>query len=381
MIDIGSLGICITSQQSAERIDLDIPDDVFDIQTLNNGFERINAIRDFFREWIYFSYPVQGNSTSNKYPAQTFLYNYRDNTWAIFYENFTAHGNYRASNYFTWATCPFLTWAQWNQPWNAGSSTAFFSSICAGNPQGFVIIKGDTTGEAPTGAISAIALATGLYAGNTQITSVNHCVNVGDYLYFLSAIGSTFLNGNIYKVIAVIDANNFVVDAVFVAGTYLGLGTFTRLSQPLIQTKQFPLYWEQGRQARIGVQKYLLDTTANSQITLNMYLSQDSNTVWNNSNIVPSNDVTNSTLLYSQVLYTCPESTNIGLTPANTNLQMPTASTQAQIWHRINTSLIGDTVQLGFTLNDSQMRNLNNATAEITLHAIHLTVSPGPLLS
>jgi hypothetical protein len=34
----------------------------------------------------------------------------------------------------------------------------------------------------------------------------------------------------------------------------------------------------------------------------------------------------------------------------------PTASQQAQLWHRINTSLIGDTVQLGFTMSDAQMR-------------------------
>ena len=35
---------------------------------------------------------------------------------------------------------------------------------------------------------------------------------------------------------------------------------------------------------------------------------------------------------------------------------MPTATTQNQIWHRMNTSLLGDTVQIGFTLTDDQMR-------------------------
>ena len=60
---------------------------------------------------------------------------------------------------------------------------------------------------------------------------------------------------------------------------------------------------------------------------------------------------------------------------------MPTASTQFQIWHRMNTSLIGDTVQLGITLNDAQMRNLQIATSEIALHAIHLTLERGPILA
>jgi hypothetical protein len=49
----------------------------------------------------------------------------------------------------------------------------------------------------------------------------------------------------------------------------------------------------------------------------------------------------------------------MGLSAANINLQMPTATTQNQIWHRMNTSLLGDTVQIGFTLTDDQMRSLD----------------------
>ena len=37
---------------------------------------------------------------------------------------------------------------------------------------------------------------------------------------------------------------------------------------------------------------------------------------------------------------------------------MPTAAGQFQIWHRMNTSLIGDSVQIGITLNNIQMRDL-----------------------
>jgi hypothetical protein len=54
----------------------------------------------------------------------------------------------------------------------------------------------------------------------------------------------------------------------------------------------------------------------------------------------------------------------------------PTANYQNQIWHRFNTSLLGDTIQIGFTLNDAQMRNTSTAQAEIALHGIHLTIQP-----
>jgi hypothetical protein len=98
--------------------------------------------------------------------------------------------------------------------------------------------------------------------------------------------------------------------------------------------------------------------------------------------VVPSVSQNNS-LIYSTVLYTCPESTNLGLTPANTNLQMLTAQFQEQTWHRMNTSLLGDTVQVGFTMNHEQMRDVdfNNQFEEIELHGFILDVNPSSMLA
>lgn len=390
MVDVGQYGICITNQQTSKRVDLEIPDEVFKIQALNNGQDRVNAVRNFYKEWIYFTYPTgDGKATTGSYiyPSNTFMWNYRDGTWAILRENYTHQGTFRNQTGYTWNNLPFSTWERWREPWDAGSTTDLFPDVIAGNPQGYVVQKDDEgTGEAPSGDIQAIANA-GL--GSTRITSINHCVNIGDYLYFLGALGYISLNNQIGCVINVVDANTFDVDIGYTSGTYLGLGTYTRLSQPLIQTKQFPFYWDQGRKTRIGVQKYLLDSTNNGQITLNIYLSQDPNTVWNEGPITPNIDTTNGSLVYSQKLWTCPElpSSNIGITNPNTNLLMTTAATQDQIWHRESTSMIGDTVQIGFTLSDEQMRSLTelgspaNAMDEIVIHAMQLDVHPGPYLS
>jgi len=127
---------------------------------------------------------------------------------------------------------------------------------------------------------------------------------------------------------------------------------------PQIQTKQFPVAWGMARKTRLGPQQYLLTKTAASQITLQVFLSQNSADPYN---------VNNDALVNSSVLYTCPESTNIGLTPANTNLQMPTAAQQSQIWHRKNISLIGDTVQLAFTLSNEQMASFSDVGTVITI--------------
>ena len=373
VITRGSRGYVISSQTSVERIDLEIPDQVFEANLSNNGSERITAQRDYINEWIYFSYP--SNSSNYKYPNQTLQYNYRDNSWAVFNENYTTYGIYRPTSQLTWETVGkyFPTWQQWNQPWNSSLSTAFNPLVLGGNQQGFVIIRDQGTGEAQSLQIQAIS-------GST-ITSTNHCLNNGDYITINGLIGATLSNGPVYQVNST-TVNTFGINGT-VSGTYIGGGTIQRMYIPQIQTKQFPVAWDMGRKTRIGLQQYLLSTTNNGQITLQIFLSQDGDNAYNSGPIIPSPNSVNDSLIYSNILYTCPESTNLGLTPANVNLQMPTAATQAQIWHRVNTSLIGDTVQLGFTLSDAQMRDptLTNQFAEIVFHSAILDVTPSSILA
>lgn len=354
-IDLGIYGLALTDQQSAQRIDLAIPDEIFQVNYLNNGIQRINGIRDYQKEWIYFAYTTNtsqfySDNTQQFFPNQTLLFNYRENSWAILKENFTCHGNFRRMTSFTWETLPFPTWNDWTEPWNSGSTTALVPQVVAGNPQGYVLVKAQGTGEGLSGMISSISNSNGV----TQITSYNHCVNVGDYLYVNSSIGlnaialtnitnaaqavvttssphsfvvgqyvnilgvagmmddqgnsidapfylvtavtsttftidfdttdfSAYVSGGtaqsafnmlIGEVTSTPDIDTFIVDLLFPSGAYLGLGQFARLSQPLLLTKQFNLYWDQGRQMRLDMQQYLLDTTNNGQCIVNIYLSQ-----------------------------------------------------------------------------------------------------------
>ena len=385
-LTFGTYGLALTTQQSSQRIDLDIPDEVFTVRSIDSGAFRVNAIRDFYREWVYFSFPIDGSPW--KYPTQTLYYNYRDNTWAIFYESFTAHGNFFSDKSKTWDQYFDITWEGWQTPWNSGINSALFPRILGGNAQGYVMIIDENTYEGFQGIITDIKPA-GLF---TQITSPNHCLvdanpvtDGGDFIYINGVLGllNPTFNNQIGMVKQVIDADNFIVDLPPPQFTtqYLGGGEYSKLCCPLMQTKQFPLYWEQGRQIRLGVQRYLLDRTTSGQVTLNINLSQDDTSVWNKGPIVPDTQATNDSLVYSQVLYTCPESTNLGLTPAQINLQTPTASSQSSIWHRVNTSLQGETVQIGITLSPEQMKDFTLATSEITLQGMVLTTHPGPYLS
>ena len=383
----GNRGYIITSQVEAARIDLEIPGQVFEINLNNNGAERVTAQRDFINEWIQFSYPsnewIQSSNPDDeltyRFPNQTLQFNYRDNSWAIFNESYTHYGQFRPSTGFTWASigAEYESWNAWTDPWVSGESTLFQTQVIAGNQQGFVMFKDDGISEGNSLYIQNIV--------GSLVTSPNHCLNEGDYIVISGVTGTVGaqVNGNIFSVVTP-DLNTFLLNPSIVGGTYTGGGFIQRMYVPFIQTKQFPTAWGMGRKTRIGTQRYLLTTTANAQIQLLMYLSQDDQNPFNTSLVPDANYINN--VIYSTVLYTCPESTNLGLTPANINLNIATAIQQQQTWHRVNTSLIGDTVQLGFTLSDTQMRALDNAGgfisqfAEIELHGMIIDVSPSQAL-
>jgi hypothetical protein len=375
VITIGSRGIIQTSQISSQRIDLQIPDQVFQFNLTNNGTQRVTAQRDFLSEWIYFTYP--SNMVTYKFPNQTLQYNYRDETWAIFNECYTTYGQFQKTTGYTWATIGtiFPTWESWTDPWNSGSSTLLQPQVIAGNQQGFIVFRDDGTNESNSLYITGVA--------GSVITSPNHCLNNGDYIVISGALGLTNINGNIFKVMAA-TTNTFTIDPIIpITGTYVGRGLIKRMYIPKIMTKQFPVAWSMARKTRIGVQQYLLSRTPNGQIELQIYLSQNEDQPYNFGPVVPMDDVQNNSLIYTDILYTCPESTNLGLTPANINLNMVTAGQQDQIWHRINTSLLGDVIQLGFTMNDAQMRDptFSNQFSEIELHYFIMSVSPSQVLA
>lgn len=373
----GDRGLINTSEAQAGRIDLDIPDNVFQFEYINNGSERITAVRDYINEWIYITYVSNELSPFSIFPDQSLFWNYRDQSWSVMNETYTTYGQFRKNSGFTWATIGLVypTWNAWTDPWIAGESTLEQPQVICGNQQGFVVCRDDGTQEAPSLFIKSYLAGT--------FTVPNHNLADGDYITISGILGTigTQLNGKVFSVI-VTGTNTFTLNpATNVAGTYLGLGVIKRMYVPFIQTRQFPVAWAYGRKTRIGPQMYLFTSTTKGQIELQIYLSQNAATPFNQPPLVPSVSQ-NNTLIYSDILYTCQESTNLGLTPANINLQQITPA-QAQIWHRMNTSLIGDTVQLAFTMSDAQMRDttLTLQFLEIEFHGMVIDVTPSQLLA
>lgn len=363
VITIGPNGIAISSQVQTQRIDLEIPDQEFQFSLENNGSERITAQRDFINEWIYFTY--SSSSEVDVYPDQTLLFNYRDNSWAIFNESATSYGQFRKISGQAWDDLTTFTWDEWTDVWDSGEQTLLQPEVIAGNQQGFIMVRAEGTGEEPSGYIQAID-------ANSVVNSPHHNLDTGDYIMISEVLGTigANVNGFVFS-IANVTMNTFTLNPTVLPGTYLGGGVFTHLYVPTILTKQFPVSWSMMRKTRLGPQMYLFTKTDSGQITLQIYLSQNATNPYNAGKIVPDILSVNNSLVYSDILFTCPETNNI---------QTLLAENQAQIWHRMNTGLIGDTVQIGFTLSDEQMRNKESNTVEIELHSFILDVSPSQLL-
>ena len=487
-VAFGNYGLIKTGIDGSERIDIDIPDQVFQVRNLDNGPDRVCGQRDYVEEWAYFTYG--SNTRKWKFPNQTLFYNYREGSWAIFDECYTTYGIYRKTSGTNWLMLPYQNWNAWTLPWNSGASSAGSPNVIAGNQQGFVMVKNIGISEGTSLYIKSIA------GPDVTITSPEHGLNDNDYIIISGCKwlpGPVILNGGVYSV-SVVDKDTFIpiildpitglpVSVPLLASVYVGCGVITRMYVPKIATKQFPSAWGTGRKTRIGRQNYLFTNTTRGQLTADIFLSTDSSVAYNSGLITPSPSA-NTGLVYSSVIFTSPEyeiqyvynaligtlgngialtinydynndfdidyeivpqslsitvkdivgntiatfvsnSTVIGglnqFTVTGTGVTlgsginyatgaailvfsaaplatdqfsttfqyympsiiMPTADNQNQIWHRQNTSLIGDTVQVGFTLSDAQMRDptLGIQFSEIELHGFIFDISPSSVLA
>lgn len=220
------------------------------------------------------------------------------------------------------------------------------------------------------------------------IYAPNHCFEgnsfLSQYVIIKDALGtvSTEVNDKVFKVVLP-DENGFNLDPSIEEGTYLGKGQIQRCYVPFIQSKQFPAAWGLARKTRLGVQKYLFTTTARGQIQLLLYKSQNNDDPWNDGPTLPEQTTENDSLIYKAIVYTAQENEDIGLSASNVNLQQIGNSGSQQIWHRLNTPLVGDTVQFAITLSDEQMRDEERYLqfAEIEFHGSILDLNPSQVLA
>ena len=379
ILTAGEYGFITTSSYDAQRFDVPIIQQVFQVNPEQNGYERICGGRDFVNEVVYFSYNSVFNqedtaSNSNTFPDTTLVYNYRENSFGVWYETPTTYGLIKLAQK-TWSALTDFVWNDWNNPWNSQASVSNYPFVGIGTPQGFVMLKwaNPSANDSSLTIQNSVSVTADIYT----ITSVNHNLSSGMYLgFFPPSAGLPSFIGRISNLGDSTGANpvslvtvefNLADPATIPSNIVPGTWQMSIIDQPFIQTKQFQMAWANAKKTRIGAQKYFLDTTESGEFTVEILGSQSPVPLNNNTIANPE-----PSLISNAIVRTRPDD-SVGL--------YGTQAQQQQIWHRLASSVIGDTVQLQMSFSDAQMRNVDIATSPWVLHSVVLDLYPSRTLA
>lgn len=295
LIGIGDKGIVECDSFSSHRIDIKIPDLIFDFDNEDNGPQRVYGVRDFQQRLAFWVYPFRGvQQEGDKFPNRRLVYNYENDSWAIFTDSLTALGTFQSQAGRTWQNTK-IPWEDCNFPWI--NRPSLFPSIVGGNQQGYVLYLDTQVTNDPSLFIINI---TGNTTTPTVITSPFHNLETGQIIKIVGIIaGSPFatsLNGNIFGVVRVDKDNfqlwkystgtlDFTIPQLDAPATYIGGGEIRIRDGFTIQSKKFN-FLEDGQNIQLGFIDILLANTEDGAIALNVLLDyNDASPI----NILPEN--------------------------------------------------------------------------------------------
>jgi hypothetical protein len=290
LVGIGDKGIVECDSFKSERIDIKIPDLVFEFKNENDGTKRVHGIRDFQQRLAYWTYVFNpGDLPTAKFPNRRLIYNYENDSWAIYTDSLTALGTFQEPVARTWAASTF-PWSQANFPWL--DIPAQFPSIIGGNQQGYVLyLSSNLAPKVSNDATLFIKNITGNTTTPTVIESPSHNLVSGQVIEITDIPASdpfASLNGGKYGVEYVSDdtfqlwlydplTRNFTTPQTNVPGTYLGGGQIKIRDGFSVISKKFN-YLDQGENIQLGYIDVLLDSTEDGEITLYVYLDYNNST-------------------------------------------------------------------------------------------------------
>ena len=346
IIAIGDKGIVQCDSYKSERIDIKIPDLVFSFANQSDAPKRVHGIRNFTQRLAYWTYPfapVQGPTF--KFPNRRLVYNYENDSWAIFKDSFTTFGSYQQGSGRRWADFPppdeENQWQNLNFTWQ--EKIAYVPLLAGGNQQGFIMLLDNQTTNGRSLAVNNI---TGNTTTPTVITSPNHNLETGQIITIYGILtGTDFddLNGNHFYA-DVIDENTFrlfiydgatqqfTLPQVNDPGDYIGGGEVAIRDNFRIVSKKFN-FLDDGQNIQMGYLDALFNTTTQGAVSLYVYLDyNDDEPV----NTLPQN---NADEFFNVVVPT----------------SEPVTRNASKTWQRVFCPVRGSFITLEWTLSNTQM--------------------------
>jgi hypothetical protein len=362
VLGFGNVGIHSCTGANVVRIDEKIPDLVFDLHNELAGLNRVVGIRNYQPEVALWTYPGGGRTATTPWCNNLLIYNYVNNSWAIFDDSYTFLGYYQTSQgdptpAATW-DATYTTWEATLDVWGGaqGDTNAIKSlKVLGGNQQGWVhLLDYNIANNAPGLYITGISNDPNPATINTvmaindpiYIYAINHNLAAGSYIALRQLNGITLTYGAfvgldrvIGQVIEVVNENKVRIainkyntatnppslDPVNLSGTYNGTGDMARVSIINLLSKDFNLYVGKDYNAYVSRINFYVTKTPSNYIRVNYNIGTARNLG------LPLN---NSLLLGNSILETSPYAL------------VPFEQYQETIWHNVYLSADGEYIQI-----------------------------------
>ena len=359
LVGIGDKGVVECDSFKSERIDIKIPDLVFQFNNDNFGPQRVHGIRNFQKRIAFWTYPFKDDEQEGDlYPNRRLIYNYENDSWAIYTDSLTCFGTYQPSVSRKWQSTK-IYWEDCNFQWDDRPSG--FPSIVGGNQQGFI----EFLDQQVTNDVSLfIKNITGNNPNVTVIESPAHNLETGQVIKITDIpAGTAFdnLNDQIFGVVRLtLDTfqiwiyqsatQKFTLPQVDTSQTYIGGGQIRIRDGFNVVSKKFN-FIDEGENIQIGFIDILMNSTDNGAITLNMYADYNEESATNK---LPDN--INLTTQLPDTFFNSVVPTTINSGPDSTKVwQRVFCATRAAFltieWTLSNAQLVGDEQESDVQIN------------------------------
>lgn len=369
LVGVGDKGIVECDSYKSERIDIKILDFVFEIQSTNGGPTRVHGIRDFINRLAFWTIPLSSEydaATDGEgdaiFPNVRLVYNYENDSWAIFEDSLTTLGTYQPQSSRTWLTTP-IPWIECNFSWIEAQERGQ-PDIVGGNQQGYIEYLDEKT-------VNDVSLSiTGVQPNTTQatvITSPHHNLRTGDVIGIQDIPEGTpydNLNGGVYGIILGDNSNADPTNKFRLMlydddtgefsdaqtddpdGDYIGGGQINIRENFSIVSKKFN-FLDEGQSIQMGYFDILMAATEPSDpgaITFYVYLDYNE-------------DQTSNTLPRNMIAGSGPD----GIADEFFNSTIPTSTSSlnnvggTKFWQRVYCPTRANFLTLEFTLSNAQV--------------------------
>lgn len=354
LVGIGDKGVVECDSFKSNRIDIKIPDLVFQFNNDNNGTKRVHGIRDFQQKLAYWIYPyAPGAGVSNTYPNRRLVYNYENDSWAIFTDSLTALGTYQPQSALRWSTT-IVQWEEANFPWV--NRPALYPAIVGGNQQGYVLyLSSNITPQVSNDESLSIYNITGNVVTPTVVNSPNHNLQTGQVIQIVDVSSSDpffSLDDQIFGIV-VVDANNFqlwkynaisgdfsIDPQLNAAGTYIGGAQIKVRDNFSIVSKKFN-FLDDGQNIQMGYVDVLMNATTQGAVSMYAYIDYNDSLPINAKPLNEDPDTSNPDSFFN---------VNVPTIAPNPNVIGNT-----KFWQRVFCSVRGGFITIQWTLSNAQL--------------------------